>query len=290
MSIANAQVPGVYRRRVGDVLVTALNDGSVVLPPAVLLGVTPEDYETLLLAAGRRPPFHSAVNTFLLQWPDRTVLIDTGTGKAWGDAAGKLPANLRAAGVAPEEIGHIAMTHLHMDHFGGLLDDKGAAAFPQAELWVAETEIAFWQDDAAKDAGPEARRSNFDLARSTTRPYADRMHRFPYGEIMPGLEAIAMPGHTPGHTGYSVTSGGETLLILGDVVHVPAVQAARPEVSTAFDTDPAQATQTRRAAFERAVTEDLLVTGMHMSFPGFARIARAGEGYAVLPEAWRGDL
>ena len=284
--IANAQVPGVYRRRVGEVLVTALNDGQIVLPMEVLLGVTADEREAVLRAGGRRPPFQSAINTFLLQWPERSVLVDTGTGKAFGDAAGRLPANLQAAGIAPGDVDAVAMTHLHADHFGGLLDDAGTRAFPNAELWVAEAEMAYWQDDAMKAAAPEERRGTFDMARTKTRPYADKMHRFQYGEIMPGLEAIALPGHTPGHTGYMLSSAGETLLIWGDIFHVPVLQAARPEVGTGFDTDPAQAIQTRRHTLERAVTEDLLVTGMHMSFPGFARISRAGNAYAVQPDVW----
>ncbi len=286
MSIASEQVPGVYRRRIGEVLVTALSDGEVVLPLEVLLGVTAAEREAVLRAGGRRPPFQSSINVFLLQWPERSVLVDTGTGKAFGDAAGRLPANLKAAGIAPDDIDAIAMTHLHADHFGGLLNDSGARAFPNAELWVAETEMAYWQDDAMKAAAPEERRGTFDMARTKTRPFADKMHRFQFGEIMPGLEAIALPGHTPGHTGYMLRSAGETLLIWGDVVHVPVLQAARPEVGTRFDTDPAQAIQTRLHTFERAVTEDLLVTGMHMSFPGFARITRAGEAYAVQPDVW----
>ena len=82
----------------------------------------------------------------------------------------------------------------------------------------------------------------------------------------------------------------ETLLIWGDVVHVQAVQTARPDVSMSFDSDPAQAEQTRRAIFERAAKEDLLVNGMHLSFPGFGRVARAGEAYVLQPEVWQGEV
>ena len=290
MSVATEQVPGVYRRRIGEVLVTALNDGSLVLPAEAFLNITPDERETLLRAAGRRPPFHSPVNTFLLQWPERTVLIDTGAGKMMGPSAGRLPANLHAAGVAPGEITDVVLTHMHLDHVGGLLDQAGAPAFPDAQLWVAEEEIAFWQDDAQKAAAPEQRRSSFDGARQMVRPYADRLHRFPYGEIMPGLEAIATPGHTPGHTSFLLSSAGAKLLIWGDVVHLQAVQASHPDVSLVFDSDPAQAMQTRRALFDRAANEDLLVNGMHMSFPGFARVGRAGGAYALLPEVWQGEV
>ncbi len=287
MTRASEQVPGLYRRMIGDVLVTAIHDGEVELPAEILVGVTPEERESLLRAAGRRPPFSSSINTFLLQWPDRTVLVDTGAGSGMGGIAGHLPANLAAAGVTPAEIGDIVMTHLHIDHVGGLGDASGGPAFPNATLWVAEAEIAFWEDDAIKNGVPDAMRSAFDIARNGVAPYAGRTKRFSYGEIMPGLEAVHLPGHTPGHTGFMVKSGGDTLLIWGDVMHVPAVQTARPAVSTAFDTDKEAAHRSRLTMLERAVAEDLLVTGMHLSFPGFCRFAREGDRFVLQPEVWR---
>ena len=290
MTVASEQVAGVYRRKVGDVLVTALNDGGIELPAEIFIGITPEDRISLLRAGGRRPPFSSAVNTFVLQSDGRTVLVDTGCGKAFGDAGGRMPANMHAAGISPADVTDVVITHLHGDHFGGLLGGAGTPAFPRAALWVAEQEIAFWQSDEMMAKAPQARQSGFEGARKAVAPYADRTRRFAYGEIMPGLEAVALPGHTPGHTGFMLTSGGEKLLIWGDIFHLPVVQAARPAVGTAFDSDPAQATQTRIAILERAVKEDLLVTGMHMSFPGFARIARSGDAYAVQPEVWQPTL
>lgn len=286
MSIATQQVPGVYRRRVGDVLVTALVDGSIVIPIEYLQNITPEDYDSILRAGGRRPPYHSAINAFLLQWPGHTVLIDAGTSNNMGPGAGKLPANLAAAGVSPGDIGAILMTHLHIDHAGGLLDLSGNPAYPAAELVVSETEMAFWHDDAAKAAAPDARQEGFDSARKWVAPYAARTRLFTGGEVLPGITAMALPGHTPGHTGYLISSGGEKLLVWGDVMHVPVLQSARPEVTLGFDSDPAMAAETRRRTLAMAADQDLLVTGMHMSFPGFSRIARAGDAYAVFPEVW----
>ncbi len=290
MTVADAQFAGVYRRRLGEVLVTALNDGSIELPAAAFVGITPEEREAFLRAQGCQPPFLSSINAFLLQWGSRTVLVDTGAGKLFGDACGQAMGNLRSAGVTPAEVTDVVLSHMHGDHVGGSLDGSDAPAFPNAAVWVAETEIAFWLSDERKAASPEARRSSFDTARKMLAPYAQRTHRFAYGEIMPGLEAIAMPGHTPGHTGFLVTSGAERLLIWGDVFHLPVLQAARPDIGTAFDSDPARAIETRKDALDRATREGLLVTGMHMSFPGFARIARAEAGYVVQPEVWRTTL
>lgn len=286
MNIAAEQVPGVYRRRVGEVLVTALLDGSLVMPPEVCVGATPEEQDALRRAAGLRPPFAGVINTFMLQWADRTVLIDAGAGHTMGPSAGKLCASLRAAGVMPDDVSAILMTHLHADHAGGLTDTAGAPAFPNAELHLSEAELAHWTSDAARDAAPEFLRSSFDLARRNIASYATRTRRFITGEVLSHLQAVPLPGHTPGHTGYLIESEGEKLLIWGDAMSVPAVQAPWPDVSLIFDTDPELGISTRRGVLERAVTEDLLVAGMHLPFPGFSRVAKAGDGFVIQPEPW----
>ena len=290
MTVGHEQVPGVQRRRVGEVVVTAINDGSLLVPMEVVQGIDEAERDRLYHAAGRRPPFASAVNAFLLQWPGRTVLVDAGMGTQGRPALGKLPANLRASGAAPGEVDTLLMTHLHSDHVGGLLDEAGAPLFPNATVMVPELEMAFWLDDAAREAVPESWRGSFDLARRATAAYGGRLHRFTDPAVAPGVTALPLPGHTPGHTGYEVRSGGESLVIWGDIVHLPEVQCARPDVTVAFDSDPAAAIASRRMLLERAVKEDLLITGMHLSFPGFCRIARAGEGYAVQPQAWQYSL
>ena len=122
-----------------------------------------------------------------------------------------------------------------------------------------------------KAAAPEARRGTFDMARADATPYAASMHRFAYGEIMPGLEAIAMPGHTPGHTGYMLTSAARASADLGRRVPRPrgagGPAGRRHRASTPTRRRPSAPGVPRWSA---PSTEDLLVTGMHMSFPGFA--------------------
>ncbi len=155
---------------------------------------------------------------------------------------------------------------------------------------IPDAEMTYWLDDAQRDAAPEARRGGFDVARRHTAPYRDRLHRFIDPAVAPGVTAVPLPGHTPGHTGFEVRSGSDALLIWGDICHVPEVQCARPEVTVQFDVDPAFAIASRRAVLQRAVDEDLVVAGMHMSFPGFCRIAAAGEGYALQPQPWQYEL
>ena len=98
------------------------------------------------------------------------------------------------------------------------------------------------------------------------------------------------PGHTPGHTNWLIQSGAERLLIWGDIVHVPEVQTARPEACMVFDSDASQAEATRRRIFDHVTADKLMVTGMHMHFPGFSRLVKAGTGYRLIPAAWEQAL
>jgi len=156
---------------------------------------------------------------------------------------------------------------------------------------VHENEPRHWFDDAAMARGTDReKRLMFQQAREQTAPYLDRMRTFTSGDVFPGVSAVPIPGHTPGHTGYLIESGGERLFIWGDVVHMPEVQVPRPEVSMVVDTDPEAAAASRRRVFDMVASENLLVTGMHLHFPGFARIIREGSGYRLVPEAWRQTL
>jgi glyoxylase-like metal-dependent hydrolase (beta-lactamase superfamily II) len=182
---------------------------------------------------------------------------------------------------------------MHPDHSAGLTDrETGKAHFANAELVVHENEPRHWLDDANMARATEREQLlYFKCAREQIAPYSDRMRTFTGGEVFPGVIAIPRPGHTPGHTTYMISSGNDQLLIWGDTVHVPEVQTARPEVCIAFDVDPAAAEASRRAVFEMVATDRLLVTGMHLHFPGFSRLQkRRDTGYQLIPAAWEHEL
>lgn len=284
------QVPGFYRLRVGDVVVTAINDGVLDLPAAVMLGIDADGSAKLLRQAFRAPEPRSSVNTFLLQGAGSTILIDTGAADSMGPTLGRLQANLAAAGLRPDDVDTVLITHLHPDHFGGLTSPDGVVAFPNAELVVAKLEADFWLDTAVAAAAPDDMKPRFAAAQAAVAPYRSRMRLFAGTDVTPGVQAHPLPGHTPGHTGYLVGSGHAQLLIWGDVFHVPDVQARRPEVGVVFDVDPAAAVASRRRVLDMAAQERLLVAGMHMHFPAFSHIAKLRDGYAVVPVAWSGGV
>ncbi len=285
-SEAIQQVAGCCHRQVGDILVTALNDGHQDAPLTSMAGIATEEAAALLQAAFRPVPRRTAVNGFLIRSGGRTALVDAGCGPI-KPTTGRLAANLAAAGVAAEAIDTVLMTHLHPDHFGGLTGPGGAPLFPAATLRLHEAEQAHWQDDAAMEREDPARRAAFfGGARARLAAYADRTSPFTSGEVFPGVTAIPLPGHTPGHTGFMVASGGKSLLIWGDIVHVPEVQVPRPEATMAVDVDPAQAAATRRRIFDQVATDRQAIAGMHLHFPAFAHLARDGAGYRLVPDAW----
>jgi glyoxylase-like metal-dependent hydrolase (beta-lactamase superfamily II) len=286
MTLPEHQVAAVMHRRIGDITVTTLSDGFLEGSMAVMQNITVEDSSAMLRAAFRPVPRRTAVNTFLIRAKGRTALMDTGCGNKMQASSGRLLAHLAAVGVAPAEIDTVLLTHMHPDHSNGLTDDAGARIFPNAELVMHAAEPRFWLDDAAMAKADETSRlRNFQHAREQVAPYEKRL--FTGGEVFPGVTAMPLPGHTPGHTGYLVASGTEQLLIWGDIVHVPEVQVPRPDVTMAFDIDPAMAAATRLRMFDHVATDGLLVAGMHIHFPGYARLVREGGGYRMVFDAFQ---
>ncbi|PHK95212.1 hypothetical protein CR162_09360 [Pseudoroseomonas rhizosphaerae] len=282
------QVPGLQHLRVGEIVVTAVSDGFLNGSNAVLQNIAPEEIDRLLTESFRPTPRRTSVNTFLIRSGGRAALIDTGCGGSMQASAGKMLGNLAAANVAPEMIDTVLLTHLHPDHSNALADASGQAIFANATVGLHAAELAYWEDEAAASRAGASGQGvpYFAAARAQLAPYRDRLALFADGaEIFPGVTAVHLPGHTPGHCGYMIASGEDSLLIWGDIVHVPEVQVPRPEVTMQFDVDPAQAAETRRRTFDRVATDRQRILGMHLHFPGCAHLARTGEGYRLVPEA-----
>jgi glyoxylase-like metal-dependent hydrolase (beta-lactamase superfamily II) len=285
------QIPGVYHRRVGDIVVTAISDGFLDGSLEVLRNIG-QDEARQILTESFRPARRTPVNAFLVYSAGRLALIETGSGNYLLPTAGKVLANVKAAGVDPADIEAVLLTHMHPDHSAGLTDmDTGKRNYPNAELVMHEKEPEHWFDDAKMAKGTDREKKlYFQAGRDQVAPYKDRWRLFKEGEVFPGVTAIPRTGHTPGHTTFMISSGKEQLLIWGDTVHVPEVQTARPEVCMEFDTDKDMAAASRRKVFDMVATDRLLVTGMHLHFPGFAHLVRDGGGYRLMPAAWEQAL
>lgn len=272
-------------KKIGDFMVTAVSDGVLYSNHDVILGVDKEESGRLLgIPYGQKVPID--VNSFLIRHNGKLVLSDAGTGQGLQPVQkelGKLPANLRAAGAPPEAIDIIMLTHLHSDHSMGLLDEQGKPVFPKAELLIHDVEAAFWIDRKLQPNDPERIVANSNKQRALLAPYRDRIRRIKDGEVLPGITAMVRAGHTPGHTTWLIQSGGEKLLIWGDIVHLAAVQLARPEARLIYDVDTDLAAATRQQVLDWCVKERPTVAGAHIGFPGFGKVTKSGDRFAITP-------
>lgn len=266
-------------RRFGQYDVILLRDGLFEAPADVLIHADGEVARQRAIEIWGRPTLQVDVNCFALRDGADIVLVDAGTGTSWGPKYGHARSALREAGIAPEQVGRIVLTHIHGDHALGLLDGD-AAYFPNAEVFVPERDFAFFTDPAARQAIPEARRSGFDIAEQLQRIYGPRIRRIGDGPVLAGIEARSLPGHTPGHTGYLLRGDNESLLIWGDALHLGDLQPGDPKIGLVFDLDPALAARTRAAVLDEAAREGWIVAGGHIT--GFSRVERFSEAYRIV--------
>lgn len=262
---------GIRRVQVGTMEITALLDGEVKLVPSLLKGIEAADAEKLL---GGREGVPTSVNAFLVRIGQHLVLVDTGKGS--------LPERLKAAGVSPESIEAVLLTHLHGDHVGGLITAEGRRAFPHAVLRLAQAEHDHWM----KGVFPEAYGPMIAQMKAALAPYqaAGAYRPFAPGEApFPGVRAIAAPGHTPGHTVYAFSEGAHAFWAIGDLVHFERVQFQRPEATVTFDTDQSRAAKARLECWDMAAREDVVLGGAHLAFPGLGHVKARDKAFTWVP-------
>jgi glyoxylase-like metal-dependent hydrolase (beta-lactamase superfamily II) len=281
------QTPGLYKRRIGDALVTTVNDGFLDIPFAILRGTHLEDFHGLMRDAFRDGPPRLTVNAFVIQTDRNTILVDAGGGTTTVYSMGLLLGNLAAGGFSPTDFDTVLLTHIHPDHSSGLMGPDGKAIFSRAEVVVHEDDLSFWSDPGLRDGRSAAATPYLDSADMVIGAYRQQFRPSRGGSVADGVTLLPLPGHTPGHSGYRLDSAGESLVIWGDTVHVPEIQIPRPQVTSEFDIDERQAEENRRRIFDLVATERLLVTGGHLHLPGFAHLIRSGSGYQLVPEPWR---
>jgi glyoxylase-like metal-dependent hydrolase (beta-lactamase superfamily II) len=277
--------PGYFRMMLGDFEITAINDGTVDLPVDKLLqGEKPAAITTALSKHFVKAPLETSVNTFLINTGSKLILVDAGAAGLFGPTLGKFVANLKAAGYQPEQIDEIYITHMHSDHVGGLAAN-GQRVFPNAVVRAQKHESDFWLNQANMDKNPK-QADAFKGAMASLNPYVTAGKFSPFEgnvELAPGISSMSGKGHTPGHAGYVVESKGQKLVLIGDLIHVAAVQLDHPEVTIAFDSDQKTAAAERRQAFDAASRAGYLVGAAHLQFPGIGHIVKRSKGYDFIP-------
>jgi len=285
----------VHHFRVGAFRCIAISDGTFTYapplfpPPAATFfcNAPAEHLKQALLHYNLQPELwteHTSPYTCLLvNTGSHRVLVDTGA-DGLSPGTGRLLLNLKAEGITPESIDTVILTHCHPDHIGGNTHDNGTPAFPNARYVVGKTEWDFWISEKGK-GNPAHHTSQvlLGIARKKMLPVQDRIHLIePEEEILPGIRAIAAPGHTPGHMAISLVSEGEQVLCIADTVLHP-VHLEHPAWYGVVDYDPDQLVSTRHRILSRAEAEKALVHAFHFPFPGLGYIGKNGDGWQWQP-------
>jgi glyoxylase-like metal-dependent hydrolase (beta-lactamase superfamily II) len=288
---AGKQVPGIYRYKVGTIEVTAVTDGMRDAPLGQLVRNAPADQVNAALQAAYLPKdkFPFIFTPIVVNTGSKLVMIDTGLGPATfaqsNGSAGQAHANMAAAGIDRSAIDMVIISHFHGDHINGLLNADGTPAFANAEIAVPEAEWAFCTDeskltnDALKGNGANVKRVFGPLAAKVTK-YSDKK------ELVPGITAMATPGHTPGHHSHVISSGSESAVVQADVSNHPALFVRNPGWHAAFDMDAAAAEATRRKLYDQLAADKMRMQGFHFPFPATGYIEKDGTGYRYTAAPW----
>ena len=271
--------------KVGNAEVTAIYDGIWEKPhdPAFISNASVEDVKAAMVKAGFPADFVSIPFTVVVvKTGGKTVMCDSGTGGQVQPTAGKLAANMKAAGIDPAKIDTVLISHCHPDHIFGLMEkDTNKPVHPNAELVISDVEYKFWTDPSVIDRLPEARKGLARRIQATFPSWKNIRQVEGEAEVAPGIRFVSAPGHTPGHRAFHLSSGSNQLMISNDTAYVPALVAANPGWRGAYDQDGALAEASRRKLLDRVVADKTMICGYHFPFPGAGTIAKDGDGYAL---------
>ena len=276
-----------YRFDLGNAEVTVVSDGPLPLgpPKGTFVGV-PDDEVKKMLADNFLPTDNVVLeqNSPIVNTGDKLILFDTGMGtlKLFGPTTGRQQKSMQEAGIRPEDIDAVVFSHAHIDHIGGVVDESGKVLFPNAQYYIAQSDLDFWTDEG-KAGGPL--KDFIAHARKNLLPVRDRLVFFKDGqEFLPGVQAIAAPGHTVGHTIFMITSNGKSLCFVGDLSHHPILLLEKPRMQFSYDTDPKQAAETRVRLLEMLASNKIPIMTYHYAWPGIGHIAKTAEGFHFYPE------
>jgi glyoxylase-like metal-dependent hydrolase (beta-lactamase superfamily II) len=271
---------------IGELSAFALRDGGMEVPndnKVFGVGRTPEEVAAVLGAAGLpTDKLALTIQPLLVKAKDRVLLFDTGAATNFGPGSGKLLGSFTEAGIDPQSVTDVFISHVHGDHVGGVVNAEGKLAFPNATIHLSKPEWTFLsglKDEQAKGMGL----GNHAAIVEAMKPKVDAFA--PDAELVPGtVKAVEIKGHTPGHSGYLITSGAGSLLYVGDSMHHYIVSVQKPEWTIAFDGDSAVASKSRAELIASSAANGQRIYAVHFPFPGIGKFERQGDGIVWVGE------
>jgi glyoxylase-like metal-dependent hydrolase (beta-lactamase superfamily II) len=279
---------GFYKYKVGDIEVTAIYDGiwKKPLDATFIKNASIEDTKEALSRAGLTTEFMPIpLTVVVLKIGDRLMMMDAGSGVGqWQANATHLPANMAAAGIDYRAIDTVMLSHFHPDHVWGLME-KGTndPVFHNAELVVNAVEYNWWTEPGRVEKLAEGRRPAGKRISEVFPKWKNWKLVDDGADVAPGVQLLAAPGHTPGHSAYLVTSGKSQLLVSADIMYVPALLAPHPDWQGSYDQDGPTAIDTRRRLIDRVIADKIAICGSHFPFPGSGTFVKDGNAYGFTP-------
>jgi glyoxylase-like metal-dependent hydrolase (beta-lactamase superfamily II) len=276
-----------YRFNLGNAEVTVVSDGPLPLgPPKGTFVGAPDDEIKKMLTDNFLSPDNIVLeqNSPIVNMGDKLVLFDTGMGtsKAFGPTTGRQQKSMAEAGIKPEDIDAVVFTHAHIDHIGGVVDGSDKVLFPNAQFYIAQSDFDYWTDEG-KMGSPL---KDFVVhARKNLLPVRDRLVFYKDGqEVLPGITAMAAPGHTVGHHIFMINSDGKSFAFLGDLTHHQILLLEKPRMQFSYDTDPNQAAESRVKMLDMLAANKIPGMSYHYPWPGYGHVVKTGEGFHYIAE------
>ena len=285
-------VPSRYALRIGEIDALVVSDGVLPLPTTTMAtNVAPAELANWLEYMCMPPDkFDWPLNVMVARSGDQTILIDAGLGGQFPGfpRAGQFPQRLEGAGIALESVTDVIITHMHMDHVGGLLvDGVKERLSPDVRIHVSAAEVEFWTSPDFSHT--EMPKPVPDVLRSTAKSfyneYRDRLHIFKdTHEVAPGVVVRLTGGHTPGHSVVDLVSGGERLTFAGDAMF--PVGFEHPDWHNGFEHDPEESARVRIGLFNELANNRGLLVAAHLPFPSVGRVVADGDVFRWVPVLW----